>query len=226
MAQATLTDNAIARPKVGGVGDRLHVAALLLVIALAAALRLAELNACPPGLQVDEVASAYNAWCLLNTGKDWDGQSWPIFHTRAFGEQPSPIYLYPLMAVQSVLGLSPASTRLPSAILSIITVAAIYYVGRRLFSLDVGLLAAGLLAISPWHLLVSRLGVPVGLVTFSIVTALALWLWADLPPAVPADGKPLRGRPVRALLAGGRRRCSATATGRRGRSYRCSSCCR
>ena len=57
---------------------------LLLILLLAAVLRLTWLDRSPPGLHPDEAANAWNAWCLLHTGMDEHGKAWPLFYTRAF----------------------------------------------------------------------------------------------------------------------------------------------
>ena len=43
---------------------------LLLILLLAATLRLANLDEIPPGLHVDEATNAWDAYTLLKTGKD------------------------------------------------------------------------------------------------------------------------------------------------------------
>ena len=64
------------------------------VVAMAAYLRLIDLPWAPPGLHQDEAANAWNAWLLLNTGRDQAGQPWPLFYFRALGENRTPLYLY------------------------------------------------------------------------------------------------------------------------------------
>jgi hypothetical protein len=92
------------------------------------------------------------------------------------------------------------TTRLPSALGSIATVALLYYVGARMLGRSAGLAAAGLLAVSPWHLAVSRLAMSGGasFAPLAVVGTLAAILWANLPPD---DGK-RAVRPSRAVLAG------------------------
>jgi 4-amino-4-deoxy-L-arabinose transferase-like glycosyltransferase len=134
------------------------------IVLVAAGVRLYGLDRSPPGLQVDEVASAYNAKCLLKTGMDWEGKSWPILHSRCYGEYPSPIYMYALLPFQAVGGMNVITTRLPTALAGLATIVLLYYLGRRLMGPLAGLIAAALLTVCPWHMLLSRLGVPVGLV--------------------------------------------------------------
>ena len=102
---------------------------LLAILVLAAVLRLVALDQVPLGLHVDEASNAWNAYTLLTTGKDQHGVSWPIFYTRAFGENRSPLYLYAMLPFQAVGGVNVWTTRLPSALGGVVAVALIYLSG-------------------------------------------------------------------------------------------------
>ncbi len=156
--------------------------ALIVILVLAAGLRLVGLGRFgPPGLNQDEAANAWNAYCLLETGKDQAGVSWPIFYSRCLGANRSTLYLYVLMPFQAIGGLSPYTTRLPSALGGVLTVLLTYVVGKRLFGRDVGLIAAGLLAVNPWHVQQSRWGHEGALCTLLVMTPMAMLLWAGAP---------------------------------------------
>src|SRR5258706_6578908 len=141
-----------ASPAKASITDRRPIKILLAILILAAALRLIALDQAPPGLHVDEASNAWNAYTLLKTGKDQHGVSWPIFYTRAFGENRSPIYLYAMLPFQAVGGMNVWTTRLPSALGGVITVALMYFVDMRLFDPWTGLISAGLLTLNPWPL--------------------------------------------------------------------------
>ena len=53
--------------------------------------------------------------------------------------------------------MGPLALRLPSALAGVATIYALYRLGAELFSRRLGLLAAALLAVSPWHIYLSRL---------------------------------------------------------------------
>jgi len=167
------------------------------ILILSAAARLYKLDGSPPGLQTDEVVVAYNARCLLATGRDWAGDRWPIFYMRGLGGNPSPMYTYATIPFQAIGGMGVWTTRLPSALASIVTVLLVYYVGLRMFGRLTGLIAAALLAVSSWHILVSRMAMSGGasLVPLLIAGSLAMFLAANLPFS---DDK----RPARPILAG------------------------
>ena len=72
-----------ATPKPGRYGPLWTSGLLLAILLVGGALRLWRLGESPPGLNVDEAANAWNAYCLLKTGIDQYGVSWPIFCARA-----------------------------------------------------------------------------------------------------------------------------------------------
>lgn len=129
---------------------------ILLIIIVAAVLRMIAPTHAPAGLQVDEASNVWNAWCLGQTGVDEHGEPWPIFTTAEFGSYRSPLFLYFIIPFQSMFGFNLWSARLASALAGVAAVYLIYRVGRRWFSRNVGLAAAALMAIDPWHLQLAR----------------------------------------------------------------------
>ncbi len=177
---------------------RVHACLLALILTAAAVVRCVALSGAPPGLNQDEAANAWSAWCLLQTGQDQGGQRWPIFYTHALGENRSALLLYLLLPFQALGGLNVWTTRLPAAVGGVATVALLYVLGRRLFDARVGLIAAALTAFNPWHVLLSRTGWEAGLVPLHVVVGMLALLWAGWP----AECSP---RPLtwwRALAAG------------------------
>ena len=110
-----------------------------------------------PGLHVDEAANAWNAYCLLKTGSDQHGVRWPVFYLGAFGDNRSSLFAYALLPIQAWEG-SVCGQRGCAAVGGILAVFLIYWVGTKLFGVRVGLAAAAMLALNPWHLQQSRLG--------------------------------------------------------------------
>lgn len=184
----------------GAARPRAAVAVLLvLVLLVAGALRLVRCSSAFPGLQVDEASNAWNAWCLLKTGTDQHGMPWPVFYTRAFGDNRSPLYLYLLLPFQAAGGCNVCTTRLPAALGGIATVLLLYGIGARQFDRTVGLVAAGLLAVAPWHIQQTRWGHEGSVTPLLVAISWAALLWAGAP-FTEGESKPLR--PGRALLAG------------------------
>ena len=134
---------------------------LLCVIVLAALLRFVQLGSIPYGVNVDEAERAYEAYSLLKTGHDQHGHPWPVM-LEAFSklhDNASAISAYAAIPFTALLGSGVLAVRIPSAIAGIISVIAMVFLARRLSGdWRVGLLAGVLLAVSPWHLTVSRTG--------------------------------------------------------------------
>ena len=130
------------------------VAAILLV---AAAIRVPLLGEVPAGLFCDEAANGYNAFSLLETGRDEHGTPLPLFIPSFGVGLKNPAYVYAAMIPVALFGLDEASLRLTSAFYGVVAVFGLYLLGRALYNPVVGLLAALLLALSPWHIHFSRI---------------------------------------------------------------------
>lgn len=128
---------------------------LLIILIIATVLRFFLLDNVPSSLNWDEVSMGYTAYTVGNTGMDEWGEKLPLLF-RSYGEWKSPVYIYLLVPLVKLFGMNPWSVRLPSAIAGVIAVYLTYLIGRRLYSEKVGLWASLLLAISPWHLVLSR----------------------------------------------------------------------
>ncbi len=174
---------------------------LFVILLLAALLRLVNLRQTPPGLNQDEAANAWSAYCLLKTGKDYYYRtSWPIYYVRNVGGNSSTLYIYLLLPFQAIGGLNVYTTRLPAAVGGILAVWLTFFVGRRLFGPATALAAAALLAVDPWHLQHSRNGLESSITPLVSIAPLALLLWAGL---LSGDkNKTASPRPVAAALAG------------------------
>ena len=134
------------------------------VLFVAAALRMVALGQVPPGLYHDEAYYGLDAVDVLH-GK------LALYFPANNGREPLFIYLVALAI--AVLGKSPFALRLVSCYVGLLTVAATGAAGRALFSRRVGLLSAAVLAVTLWHVHLSRVGFRVG--TLPLLIALAMW---------------------------------------------------
>ena len=132
-----------------------HALALAATLVLAAVIRLYRLAEIPNGFSPDEASYGYNGYSLLLTGKDRFGNAFPIFADN-FGDLISTSYMWLMVPSIWFFGLDEFAVRLPAALVGIITVFVLYKLGEAVANRWVGLLAALLLAISPWHVQVSR----------------------------------------------------------------------
>lgn len=121
---------------------------LLVILLLAAVLRLWNLGSIPPHLRNDEAALGYNAYSVLKTLRDEHGQFLPLIF-KSFGDWKMGLYVYLTVPFVALLGLNEWTVRLPSALAGIISVWLLYAVTKFLFEKKVAYAAALLLAISP-----------------------------------------------------------------------------
>jgi len=150
---------------------------LVLLILLAAFLRFYRL-ADYPTLNADEAAIGYNAYSLIQTGKDEHGNSWPI-HFQSFNDYKPGLYFYLVLPFVKVLGLNELAVRIPGAALGVATVLIVFFLAKELFKDEIlALVAAFFLAISPWHIHFSRGGWEVNAATFFITVGVWLFLKA------------------------------------------------
>jgi hypothetical protein len=120
-------------------------------------LRTHGLRDLPPGLFCDEAGLGYNAYSIATAGTDEEGKVLPLFFWSFGVSYKNPIYIYAAALPVRLLGLNELSIRLPAALFGVATVAAVFFLGVELFGPWVGLYAAALLALAPWHLHFSRI---------------------------------------------------------------------
>jgi 4-amino-4-deoxy-L-arabinose transferase-like glycosyltransferase len=141
---------------------------LLGIFIIAAFLRLWMIADLPPGLFHDEAAEGVDAVHILSSGAR------PAFLPANNGREPA--FAYFVAIVFSIIGPGALGLRLAAALLGLATVPLAYTMARRLFGPTIGMLAALFLAISPWHIHLSRLGVrPVALPLLEALAFFLLW---------------------------------------------------
>lgn len=138
---------------------------LFLIVIVASIFRFINLGEVPPSPDWDEVSHGYNAYSLLLTGKDEYGDPFPLV-LRSFDDYKPALYPYLVIPFILLFDLSIFAVRFPSALFGVLTVLAVYFFIKELISHSenqrnqagiVGLITAGLLAISPWHIQFSRI---------------------------------------------------------------------
>jgi len=129
--------------------------ALILIIILAAFLRLWQLGNIPAGIPDDEAAYIYNAYSIWHTGKDILGNFMPLSFNAHSSMSPVPVYL--IAPFVGMLGVNAFSGRLPAALASIGSVFLLFLLIETILkNRRVALFSALLLAISPWALQIGR----------------------------------------------------------------------
>lgn len=154
-----------------------------LALIVGSLLRFERLDLNPPSLNWDEVSHGYNAYSLLQTGKDEWGERLPLIF-RAFGDYKLPLYIYLTTLPVKLFGLTALGVRFFSAISGTLAILGIYLLVNRLFpqrlvklnhqQFSLGLVAALLLALFPWHFFLSRIAVEANLSLTLIIWGFAL----------------------------------------------------
>jgi 4-amino-4-deoxy-L-arabinose transferase-like glycosyltransferase len=128
---------------------------LIIILIFAILIRFINIGS-TPSINADEAALGYNAYSLIQTGKDEHGTSWPL-HFKSFGDFKPGGYVYLAIPFIKFLGITPLAVRLPNLILSVLTILFLY---KLVFLLSknnkLALIAATVLTLSPWHIHFSR----------------------------------------------------------------------
>ena len=151
---------AFSKPKTAFWRGRAIVLALLL---LGVALRLPGIGSTPPGLYHDEAQHGLDAAAVLNGDLS--------FYFEANNGR-EPLFIYLVTAAVAVLGRTPMAIRLPACFAGILTLAATYDLARTLWDRKTGRWALAILAVTFWHIQLSRVGFRA--VLLPLFTALAM----------------------------------------------------
>lgn len=133
------------------IKNNIHI---LLVLLVALFLRTYKISS-TPAINSDEAALAYNAYSLLETGKDEHGISWPL-HFKSFGDFKPGGYVYLALPFVKILGLNAFAIRLPNLILSMFSIYFFYKLIGLLSTKALGFYSTIVLSLSPWHIHFSR----------------------------------------------------------------------
>lgn len=142
---------------------------LIAVLIIAGLLRIWQLGNVPISPNWDEVSLGYNAYSILQTGKDEYGEFLPVV-LRSYDDYKPALYAYFAIPTVGLFGLTPFAVRLPSAIMGMVAVLLTYllvkeilrdkkitFAGYEIISDYLAITSAFVMAISPWHIQFSRI---------------------------------------------------------------------
>lgn len=151
---------------------------VVLIVALAFFLRFYKVTSDPPSLNWDEVSIGYNAYSVLKTGRDEWNKFLPL-HFESYGEYKLPAQIYASIPAISIFGLNEFGVRITPVIYGTLTVFLLYFLAKELFKNDwVALASAFFLAISPWHIQLTRASFESSFSVFWVT--LGVWLFFRL----------------------------------------------
>lgn len=119
--------------------------------------RVWEFGIVPGDINPDEAFAGYEAYNLLHYGIDSAGYRFPVYLTT-WGSGTSALNTYLMIPFMAVFGAKIWVIRLPQVIIACLTLWAAYLLVKKLFHEKAALCALFLLAISPWHIGMSRWG--------------------------------------------------------------------
>ena len=159
---------------------------LVMITLIAGWFRIWRLSEHPVSLSLDEVIVGYDAYSILHTGKDHHGHFLPLVF-ESIGDYKSPVLIYSIIPAIMIWGLTEFGVRITVAVIGTLTIVTVYYLVKELLSGNklkasqtelIALITAFSLAISPWHIVVSRFSHDVVLAVFFLIIAITLLLWS------------------------------------------------
>ena len=127
------------------------------VFALGLGIRLWRFGQVPEGINQDEAFAGYEAFCLLTDGMDTAGYRFPVYLT-AWGSGMNALETYLMLPFVALFGLKTWAIRLPQLLVGALSLPACYGAVRRMRDARQACVTMLLLAICPWHVLLSRWG--------------------------------------------------------------------
>lgn len=131
---------------------------LLLILFVAAVIRVYKVVEIPAGFHRDEALFGYEAYSILKTGRDQHGHFMPL-DFEGFGIADYPLAVYTRVPAIALLGLNVFAMRVGMLPFALLTIYLIYKLTRKFFSDETtALVAAAVAAFSSWHFFMSRAG--------------------------------------------------------------------
>ena len=135
---------------------RLFRPAAALLLIFGAFLRMWNLTGLPDGLQQDEASIGYEAFCLADYGIDRNGYHWPVYPITWGSGGGSPIMIYLNVLTTKLFGSRIFSIRMVPAFLGTLTLLLFFLLLNRAFGRRCALTGLAVLALTPWHIILSR----------------------------------------------------------------------
>jgi 4-amino-4-deoxy-L-arabinose transferase-like glycosyltransferase len=135
-----------------------HSLLVALIILFGTAIRVTGISTFPGGLGTDEASIGYEAFSILTTGCDRNGQQYPV-HLIAWGSGQNALSAYLLIPFIKMWGLTPFSVRFLNALFSSLALIVFYLLVRSAWGKKKSLVALLFLCIAPWDIMNARFGV-------------------------------------------------------------------
>lgn len=156
----------------------LIIITLISITLLGGFLRFYEITKNPPSLNGDEVSMGYDAYSILQTGKDQFGKFMPITF-RSVGDYKNPVPIYLMIPSIKLFGLNDFSVRLQNALIGTLMIPFLFlFLVKVIKDKLTALLGAFFLSISSWHIYYSRVEYETLIASFFIL--LGIWFFMKM----------------------------------------------
>jgi len=119
--------------------------------------RVYQFGIVPGDINQDEAFAGYEAYSIMKYGIDTAGYKYPVYLT-AWGSGMNALESYLMIPFIVLFGLKVWVIRLPQVIAAILSLPAVYFLVKRLVDRKAAILSMLMLAICPWHIILSRWG--------------------------------------------------------------------
>lgn len=127
------------------------------ILAIGILVRIWDFGNIPAGFNQDEAFAAYEAYSMVNYGIDSAGKVNPCYFI-SWGSGMNVLESYLAMSFIKMFGLSVVSFRMPQLILSCVSLPVMFLLLKKVFNKKIAFLGMAVLAVSPWHIMISRWG--------------------------------------------------------------------
>jgi hypothetical protein len=145
----------------------------LVIVAAGVAVRVVAPQAVPNGFNNDEASLGYDAYSILKFGVDRNGIAYPAF-LIGWGSGMNALAAYLAMPFIAVFGLTAGAVRAVNLLGGLVSLPVFYWLVRRAAGAKTALWGLFLLALCPWHVMMSRWALESNLLPS--VFLLAVWL--------------------------------------------------
>lgn len=145
---------------------------LIAILILGFVLRIYKINAMP--LYGDELTIVYDSYSILKTGRDQTGEFFPVTFKLGAGRPAG--YVYGSIPFVALFGPSVGGVRGLSLLSGLGIIILMYFLGKKLFDPQVGLIASFLTSISMWDIYLSRAGYEAHFALFLTLLGVVLFL--------------------------------------------------
>ncbi len=159
--------------RVNKIFTNLQIGLIISIFFIGIFFRFYGLGMTPSGLSNDEVDIGYDAYSILKTGKDQWGEAQPAPYLKGFGDYRPSLYTYLVIPSVAVFDLNAYAVRFPAALIGSLTILLVGVLSYLLWKKPwISITSMFFLAVNPWHVGMSRIGIESTVGVF--IAALAL----------------------------------------------------